>query len=48
MQGDCEFEPAIRTVQQWVKQATMDEGLRRDGMILSLHLRRLIPPLSSQ
>jgi transposase len=27
-----EFEPTVETIRQWVKQAGLDEGLRRDGL----------------
>jgi transposase len=27
-----EFEPSLQTIQNWVKQADLDEGLRKDGL----------------
>lgn len=30
-----EFEPAVETIRQWIKQAELDEGLRTDGLTTS-------------
>ena len=30
-----EFEPSANVIRQWVKQATLDEGLRSDGLTTS-------------
>jgi transposase len=27
-----EFEPSANAIRQWVKQAALDEGVRRDGL----------------